>query len=506
MKHGRLAGRFARRGLLVPLFLLLSGALAALGHAPFSVPVATVAGFAVAIRLAATASDWKTATVRGWLFGSGYFALVMVWIVEPFLVFPLRDGWLAPFAIFFMAGGLAIFWALSFGLAYIAGAGLRTRAAAFALTLTGAEALREVIFTGFPWGLPGTVWSTTPVGQIAAYVGPLGLTLLTVLAAAAIFADRRLWVGTVAVAASTGILWIAGNARLAIAIDEADALVVVRLVQPNVEQELKWSLDHQREFFDRLLQLTSAGTVTGQPPDVVIWPETAATFLLDNDDPRLSEIAAAASGGWVVLGIRRRVDRATYNSMAVISPEGEIAATYDKRKLVPFGEYIPFGDQLARWGVSGLATTETGAFSPGSDPAVISVKPLGQVLAVICYEAIFWSWVRRQERPDIMVQVTNDAWFGTFSGPQQHLEQARMRAIEMGVPLVRVANTGISAVFDARGVLAGQIELGEQGILDLEVPPALAPTVYSRTGHIPLLAICTMIAGFLLWWRFKKGR
>ena len=490
--------RAGNRRLLTLTILFLSGAVAALGHPPVSFPPATVAGFAVAIRILSASASPAKAAGGGWLFAAGYFLVLMIWLVEPFLVFPLRHGWLAPIAMSAMAGGLALFWGLAFGAAHAMGAGILSRGLALAVALTGVEALREFAFTGFPWGLPGFAWSATPVAQLAAHVGPLGLTFLTVLAAAAIIGVRRLWLGVLIAAVGIGAAWAVGAVRLAEQGDAVGERPVVRLVQPNVEQALKWDPRHVERFHRRLLELTAAES--NRPPDITVWPETAVTFLLGAGGERLDEIAAAAAGRTVV-GTRRLAGTAVHNSMAVIGPDGELEAVYDKRKLVPFGEYIPMGDFLAGLGFSGLATDETGSFSPGEGPAVIGIPPLGQVLTLICYEAIFWSRLRREERPDAVIQITNDAWFGTFSGPQQHFEQARMRAIELGVPLIRVANTGISAVIDGKGRVVGHLGLGAQGHLDLEVPPPLPPTAFARFGHVPLLIAAAILIGLIGWRR-----
>lgn len=501
--EGSRSVRAGNRRLPALAVLFLAGAVAALGHSPLSFPPATVAGFAVAIRILSGSASPAGAARGGWLFAAGYFLVLMIWLVEPFLVFPLRHGWLAPIALSTMAGGLALFWGLAFGAAHAMGTGVRSRGLALAIMLTGVEAFREFALTGFPWGLPGFIWSATPVAQLAAHVGPLGLTFLTLLAAAAIVGANRLWLGALIAVAGIGAAWAVGAVRLAEQDGAAGERPVVRLVQPNAEQALKWDPLHVERFHRRLLDLTAAES--DRPPDITVWPETAVTFLLGAGKEDLDGIASAAAGRTVV-GTRRLSGTAVHNSMAVISPDGGLEAVYDKRKLVPFGEYVPMGDFLASLGFSGLATDETGAFSPGTGPAVIRIPPLGRVLAVICYEAIFWSRLRREERPDAMIQITNDAWFGTFSGPQQHFEQARMRAIELGVPLIRVANTGISGVIDGKGRVVGQLGLGAQGHLDLEVPVPLPATAFVRFGHVPLLIVAAILLGLIGWRRWAIRR
>ncbi len=482
---------------------MLAGAAAAMGHPPLSLPPAAILGFAIAARMLANAQSWRMAARFGWFFAGSHFAVVMIWVVEPFLIFPHQHGWMAPIAIAALAGGLALFWSAAFAVAWAIGYGPMSRAAALAVTTVAAESLREVVFTGFPWGLPGYAWSATPVSQVAAHIGPLGLSFLTVLAAAGLVRDRHLPAGGMAAMACFAGLWVLGLERQQSAPVPDPTSPVVRLIQPNVDQDLKWDPDHTEEFYQGLLDLS--GRDAGESPVVVVWPETAATFLLSGEDDRLAEISAAA-GGRAVIGIRRYGDGRIFNTMAVIGPEGVLEETYDKRKLVPFGEYIPFGDFLARQGFSGIATDETGAFSAGEGSAILSVPPLGRVMAIICYEAIFWSALRREDRPDVMIQITNDAWFGSFSGPQQHLEQIRMRAIELGIPVLRSANTGITAAIDSRGNTIGTIELGRQDILDVRLPPPEGPTWFARLGHLPLLVVSAMMAGLLVRRKFAIRR
>ena len=503
MRAEKLLERVSRRKWAAPAILVLAGAVAGMGHPPLAAPPAVIIGFAVAARMLAHARSWQAAARFGWLFAASHFAVVMIWVVEPFLVFPERHGWMAPLAVAALAGGLALFWSAGFAAAWALGSGPVSRAVALAVTTVAAEALREVVFTGFPWGLPGYAWSATPVAQLAALIGPLGLSFLTVLAAAALVRDRLLPAGIIVVISCVASLWVFGLARQQSAPLAAPLAPLVRLVQPDVGQDLKWDPDHTEEHYQRLLDLSGQDAV--ESPAVVVWPETAATFLLSGEDDRLAEISAAA-GGMAVIGIRRYVGGRIFNSMAVIGPGGALEEAYDKRKLVPFGEYIPFGDFLARQGFSGLATDETGAFSAGQGGAIFPVQPLGRALAIICYEAIFWSALRREERPDVMIQVTNDAWFGSLSGPQQHLEQVRMRAIELGVPVLRAANTGITAAIDSHGNTIGRIELGQQGILDVRLPPPRAPTWFARLGHLPLLILSVLLAGLLAWRNFAIRR
>ena len=483
--------------------LVALGALGGIGHAPLSFPLATIAAFAAACFALVNCGKQLDAFKLGWLFGTGYFAVSLNWIVEPFLIFPARDGWMAPFAILFTAAGFGGFWGAGFWFSWRLGTGSGSRALALAGCIAAIGMLREELLTGFPWALPSYVWSETPVAQALAFAGPHGLTFLTALAAFTPFFTRKPWVGAIAAAAGISIIWAAGHWRLVSGdIEQAD-LARVRLVQPNVPQMEKWNDARSEEFFQRLLRLSFRSS--GEPVDLVIWPETAITDLLRDARKRFAEISASANEAYVVTGIRRYERSRLYNSMIALNPEGDLIGIYDKHHLVPFGEYVPFGDVLSGLGFNGLAADEGGGFSPGTGPAALNLGPeLGNLLAIICYEALFPREIRTEFRPDGMLQITNDAWFGTFTGPQQHFAQSRMRSIELGLPLLRSANTGISAVVDGRGRVIAQLPLGVQGAIDSIVPKPEPPTLYSKVGDLPVAVALLSILTLLGWRRIQR--
>ncbi len=217
--------------------------------------------------------------------------------------------------------------------------------------------------------------------------------------------------------------------------------------------------------------------------------------------PSVAGMITAASGGRpVAVGIQREAAGRFYNSLRVLQGDGAEAARYDKHHLVPFGEYLPFGDLAYRWfGITAFAAQTGAAYSAGPGPAVLDLGRFGKVLPLICYEAIFPRGVNRApERADWMLQVTNDAWFGVWSGPFQHFDQARLRAVEQGLPLVRVANTGVTAVIDARGRVEADLPFGEMAVLDATIPGALPPTLYARWGDLPVWLLLAGIAGLAL--------
>ena len=225
---------------------------------------------------------------------------------------------------------------------------------------------------------------------------------------------------------------------------------IIRLVQPNAPQHLKWRADMIPVFFQRALNLSA--TAGAAAPDLIIWPETSLPVLLENSAPERARIAAAAGGAMTLVGAQRFQGFQPRNSLAFLDQTGAVRAVYDKHRLVPFGEYMPGGMVANALGLRGLAERLDGGYVPGAGPSLMSLGAgLGQAFPMICYEAIFARDLGRASRGDWIVQVTNDAWFGRFSGPYQHLALARLRAVEQRLPLLRAANTGVSAVIDARG-------------------------------------------------------
>ncbi|KPA20172.1 Apolipoprotein N-acyltransferase [Shimia sp. SK013] len=466
------------------------GALGALGHPPFDLWFLTVAAFVAVFGLALRCErnfDWvKT----GFWFGFGYFAVALHWIVEPFLVDVARHGWMAPFALVMMAAGGAAFWAVAFGVAGWLRRGLGG-VVALAVAMAATEFLRAYVFTGFPWAMPSYALVNQMFGQLAAFGGPHGVNLLLFLLAGGLaFGAVRRWRWIWGVAGAVMLaLWVPVPDQVPEAREQTDAAVVVRLVQPNALQHLKWHPEHILTFFQRSLALTAQVAVEADAavPDLVVWPETSVPWTLDNAENALLAVAGAARGAPVVLGLNRYEGERIFNTVAVVSPEGAVTDVYDKHHLVPFGEYIPFGDFLGRFGIRGLASQHGGGYSAGVGPDLIDLGALGKALPLVCYEAVFPQDTRiRGERPRMMLHMTNDAWFGNFSGPYQHLAQARMRAIETGVPVLRAANTGISAAIDAQGRVLAMLPLGEAGFLDVVLPDLGPDTLYARWGDLPM--------------------
>ncbi|QFT64433.1 apolipoprotein N-acyltransferase [Roseivivax sp. THAF30] len=467
---------------------LMAGLVFATGQAPLDLWYLALPALASLFWLLFRAAGAREAGWTGWAFGLGYFGLSLSWLVEPFMIDAAVTGWMAPFALALAAAGFALFWT------WPAWAALRLGAPWLMVPFWAlSELARGYILTGFPWGLVAYVWAPTGAVQSLAWIGPYGLTLLT-LALAAV-AGRGLAKRSVRLAAPPVAFCVAlalGGAWLVPAAETAEDRPVIRLVQPNAPQDEKWQRENARLFFDRLIRATGAdGT-----PDLILWPETAVPMLLNQAGEALAVASRAAGDTPIVLGIQREADGAYYNSAVVLDAGGRIADVYDKHHLVPFGEYMPAAWLFRHINVSGLAQRAEYGYSAGPGPRLLDLGPLGQALPLICYEAVFPQDTRGTEaRPAMILQLTNDAWFGTWSGPYQHLMQARMRAIEQGLPVLRAANTGVSATIDPWGRITASLGLGETGFVDAPIPAPRAPTLYAKTHDWPVLLLLIGLCG-----------
>lgn len=463
--------------------IALIGAVAALGQAPFDQPVLALIGLALGFRVFAKAQAPWRAFRFGMAFGTGYFLVALHWIVEPFLVDIVRHGWMAPFALIFISVGLALFWGGAFGLArWMSGSRWP-----LVVTLTGAEVARAYVFTGFPWAMPAYSWVDGLAGQLAAIVGSHGVNLLVFAAACALSLLLRPGGRSLALfIVSLAVVSVLGNWSPMQADPVPETRPLVRLVQPNAPQHQKWDPDYIPQFFNRALEYTSK---EGRP-DLIIWPETSIPVPLNYAENAIATVSGAAGGVPVLAGVQRLDGLLLFNSAIMISEQGRVDQIYDKHHLVPFGEYLPFASLASKLGLKGLAAEDGSGYAAGPGPRLLDLGRLGMALPLICYEAVFPQDVAGSPaRPDLLVQITNDAWFGQFSGPFQHLAQARMRAIEQGLPMLRSANTGVSAVIDAKGRVLAKLELGKAGFVDARVPMAGPLTPYARTGDLPLVIV-----------------
>jgi len=476
----RLLARIAAlRGLRADLTAFALGVLAATALPPMHAILVLLISVPGLLALLDGARGPAVAARRGWWFGFGDHLLGLYWVTEAILFEAARFWWLVPIAVPALAATLALFIAAAAAIARRASPGW-PRLVALAGAWVLADLARQFVLTGFPWNPWGSVWELPGmVGDVliqpAAWVGVHGLTLATLLLAA-VPALGWCWRigGAVAFAG-----WVAlGVIRLQAPLPAPPGIDVV-LVQGNVAQGQKWDQALAVRIFERYLTLTDqAVQQAGNRPAVVVWPETAFPGLLALDQPARQMIEQAAGGSVALVGSVRVDDsHRPRNSLFALISGGVIADTYDKWHLVPFGEYQP------DWFPLPIQVVPGGGFAPGPGPRTLHVPGLPPVGTLICYEAIFSGQVvDRQDRPAWLVNVTNDAWFGDSTGPRQHLAAARMRAVEEGLPLLRAANTGISAAFDARGHELTQLSMRRTGTRVVALPAPLPTTTYARFG------------------------
>ncbi|MFI5002080.1 MAG: apolipoprotein N-acyltransferase [Reyranellales bacterium] len=472
---------------------LLAGALAALAMPPLDwLPLAAL-GIVVFVWQWQAAPTPRAALLGGWAWGLGHFAVGSYWILEAFFVPPAEFAVLGPPIVIGLAAILGFFpgaaaaaarWA---ELRWPVFGGRYRRLVVLALAWTIAEWLRGHIFTGYPWNPLGHVWAfAAPLLQGAAVFGVYGLGLFTFLILAAPTAG---WRACLAALALLGLAGLGGSMTMTSAGGDGP---LVRIVQPNVAQAEKWRPDTRARHLGKLIEMTRRDGFDRLA--AVIWPETAVPFLMTPTSRALPILATVVPpGGYLLTGAARATDRpedGVWNSLLAIDGDGSIVAHYDKVHLVPLGEYIPFHKELPP--ISGMIGR--GSFEVGESRVTLDLPRLPSFSPIICYEVIFPAAVTGPgARPRWLLNVTNDAWFGLSSGPYQHLASARLRAIEEGLPMIRAANTGVSAVIDAYGRVLASLDMDREGIIDHRIPAAREATPYSRWGDWTLLVVVLVL-------------
>jgi apolipoprotein N-acyltransferase len=478
----------------------VAGALAALAMPPLHWLPLAVLGIVAFVWLWDTAPGPRSALLRGWAWGTGHFAVGSYWIVEAFFVPPADYGPLGPPIVIGLAALLGFFPAMAAGAAkwvalrWPSMGGRYCRLLLLAIAWTIAEWLRGHVFTGYAWNPLAHVWAfATPLLQGAALFGVYGLGLLTFVILAAPAAGWRASILALVVAGGAGF---AGQAAMA-PVDTAGDGRLVRIVQPNTPQAEKWRPEMRAAHMAKLVEMSRRDGFDGLA--AVIWPETAPPVVVVPGSAVLEVMAKAVPpGGYLLTGAARQTrnrEDGVWNSLLVVDGEGGIVATYDKVHLVPLGEYIPFHKQLAP--VSGAIGR--GSFEVGESRVTLDLPRLPSFSPIICYEVIFPAAVTGPgPRPRWLLNVTNDAWFGLSSGPYQHLASARLRAVEEGLPMLRAANTGVSAVIDAYGRVLAALDMQREGVIDHRIPAAREPTPYGRWGDGALVVLLLVATGCLL--------
>ena len=506
--------------LLIAFFAGIAGAC---GFQPFGLWPLTLAALALFVRLVAAAPSLRAALARGWWFGFGNFVLGLNWIATAFTYQAAMPAWLGWVAVVLLSLYLAIYPAAAAGLAWRWArpeAGSSPDRLGLVLLLAAAwivtEWLRATLFTGFPWNPIGVALLPTFVSRLATLVGTYGLSGIAMLLAGTLplLLDRK-WKPAVAILAP--ILLVA--ALLTVIRDTPPAgppRPGLRIVQPNVGQQERWTPAEIARNMAVLARM-SAGVA---PKHLLLWPESAISTPLQNGladpgwrleaDSVLHRVGALLGDGDLLLagGVTwRSADGAAIagatNSVFAIDSRGRILGRYDKAHLVPYGEYLPMRPVLSRIGLSRLVPGDVD-FDPGPGPRTLALPGFGKVGFQVCYEIVFSGEVAdRTDRPDFIFNPSNDAWFGRW-GPPQHLAQARLRALEEGLPIVRATPTGISAVIDPDGRLVASLPWHRSGVIDTALPPPAAPTPFARYGNVLPLIFALLLAAPAIALRRKR--
>ena len=528
----------AARGWRRRLIALVAGAFGALALAPLDIGPALIVTMVVAVWLLdgcrGALSDLRSFSARvdggalrqafgaGWWLGFGYFLAGFWWLGAAFLIDP-SFAWALPIGVLGMPAMLAIFTGVGFVLARLLWRPGATRILALAVGLGLSEWARGHLFTGFPWntfgmGLGGMLLTA----QTASIVGLDGLTLLSVAlyAAPATLADRdprRRWYPVALAATVGGALCLYGGMRLAEPPPPNVPGVVVRIMQPGLWPDQSFSPENKDEIVAKYIALSQtddvAKHITLQDVTLLVWPESAFPFILTQDAKSLDAIGQMLpSHTTLATGAAREVDVQArdgkpeyseyYNAILAIARGGKIIDSYDKIHLVPFGEYLPFSALLSRLGLRNFVPVP-GGFEPGTSRHALAIPGLPPAAPLICYEAIFPDEVTAQtlvrpERPRVLLNVTNDGWFGLTTGPSQHFAQARLRTIEQGLPLIRGAATGISAILNPYGKVVASLPLGSSGILDGPLPMPIFTPLFVSYGKMLALMVWLSTLLFLL--------
>ncbi len=474
-----------------------AGLVSATGFAPLDLWPVTIAAFALWMWIVAEASSLRAAMARGWWFGLGHFIVGMNWIAGSFRYQETMPVWLGWVAVVALALYLAVYPAMAAGLAWRWG---RPRRVVYVLIFAAAwivtEYLRATLFTGFAWNPLGVILVPTTGDGLAQLVGTYGLSGLVIVIAGALRHPRRLIAVPAALAGVLGGGWLV----IAIAGDPGRSDRLVRVVQPNIGQQTKHDESFDEVNWAKLARLTGE---PGPQPRLILWPEAAVPYFLEEEIWARTRIAGLMGPKDIVLtgGDSFVWDKAgktiiaAHNAMFAVTPDSRLLARYDKAHLVPYGEYLPMRPLLSEIGLSRLVPGDLD-FWPGPGPRSITLPGFGKVGVQICYEIIFSGEViDANNRPDFLFNPSNDSWFGGWGSPQ-FVAQARLRAIEEGMPVVRATPTGISAVIDSNGAILVALPMGKAGVIQTTLPRAAPPTLFARYGNILPFGFALTLIGF----------
>ena len=499
------------KSVLLRFFLL--GLALAFTQEPFNLPYCTflvlpLVPFLV-IRFIKTPKQYFKS---GFFFGIGYFGLTFIWIINPFLVDPQKNIWLVPFAFSLFVASLSLFWALAFYLSnYLIKDEQDKSKKVFCLSIlfATAELSRCYIFSGFPWAILSYAWLDTPASIFVTWFGPYIFNSIIIIIGFNLFYSLPLTNIFKVIFLFTVLLGLQSK-YLNINSEKADEYLTVRLVQPNIKQRDKWKKKNESNHMDILIDLSNEGP----KPNLIIWPETAVYWLPEENPEKLKVIAEQVKSPLIFGALRfNRDTKKLYNAIFMIDIEGKIQSIYDKTFLVPFGEYMPLGGLFKYFNIFNNSYRLIDGFSKGTGLDLIENAGFPTFLPLICYEALFSNEILgKVKEAEWILNITNDAWFGNDGGPKQHLNIARMRALENNIPLIRVSNNGISAKISNNGKIEKNIGLNKKGFIDVELGLNVKrkTTFYTNIGknvssYIHLVLLLLLLLYYSMFNKRKKG-
>lgn len=508
----RLAGRIMLTGgVKRALLAVLAGAFGVLALPPFGFFAALFISFTLLVWLLDGTTGFRGAFLAGWLFGFGYFVAGLWWLGHALMIDAEEFAWALPLAVLGLPAVLAIYYGLAAALARLVWSDGMGRIAALAAAFGVMEWLRSFLLTGFPWNTIGYGAMPMPLMMQSVHViGLFGVTALAVFvfSAPALLGTRRGMIPGLLLAAALSAAHLGyGAYRLRLPVEPPEKTMTVRLVQPMIDQAKKLDDAERGNIFEEHLALSAKPLSDGaKRPDIIVWPETSVPFILTQNQDALARIADVLQDGQILIaGAVRSEDMGAgappryYNSIYVIDDKGQIIGASDKVHLVPFGEYVPLEGVLRSLGVENI-TNMPGGFSAAAGRSLLNLPDSLKFYPLICYEIIFPDEITPAiAQADAILNITNDAWFGDTPGPYQHFQQARIRAVETGIPLIRSANSGISAFLDARGEIISGLDFNQKGVIESTVSsaPRFMDDGTSRKRYFWLIiALATLLAGF----------
>ena len=492
------------------LIFFFLGAISTLAVPPFSFFL-TIFFLGFGIYKISLLSSLKQTFFAGWALGFGWFLFGLYWIGSAFIVADTYHIYFMPFAVIFLPSLLAIFWGFAFLFAKLFTRNKDTSLMMIIVLLSLFEYVRAFIFTGFPWLMPSMILSGNEYFiQAFSYIGSFACNLVVVTLSVLPFiifsSNKKKFIIFFIFFLPITTLFIFSFLRYNTKETQTYSNQIVTIVQPNIKQKEKWNINKRNTHLKKLIKLSNYSNYRQDNLErLIIWPETSFAGFIPNEKLALSSLAKKIlknPQSKLVVGLLRVNQNDIHNSLVFLNSNGKIIYEYDKLHLVPFGEYIPLRQFFSE--VANYFSQKD--FSPGNPKPNFHLEGFGDIMTLICYEILFSNEIRKRvtKKTNLLINITNDAWFGKTVGPHQHLALAKIKAVELGLPLVRVANTGISAFISPYGEEITTINLDKEGAKTIRIVNGLQNTQYKKFGEIIFFMIILFIFGLNLIFSSQK--